>query len=158
MPSSLASAKLHNPYAGVPYARQLTETLDDFFARLPPASTDQSDELPWIFICNPFVARQDKGYRNSDIPKGNEDEAPGEEGRQLRLVVQGSIERLELLADLTNKVTTCGKSQAFIGRELFRERRQAAADMLGLAHAGRVRTGKVSASLGSRGDEFRWLT
>ena len=31
------ASQLHNPYAGVSYAWQLTETLDEFLNRLPPA-------------------------------------------------------------------------------------------------------------------------
>lgn len=140
--SAEPTTKLHNPYAGVKYAWQLTETLDDFLSRLAPATTDQTEDVPWIFICNPYVSRE-KNDQIGEFMKGNEDEAPAEDGSQLRLVVQGGMERLELLADLKKKLELSGKSASFIAKELSQEQKQAVADVLGLAHAGKVRTGKV---------------
>ncbi|KAG6006115.1 hypothetical protein E4U54_000227 [Claviceps lovelessii] len=139
---AIDTAKLHNSYAGVKYAWQLTETVDDFLHRLPPATTNQTEDLPWIFICNPFVARQDKTTSDDAFMKGNEDEAPSESGRNLSLVVQGATERLGLLAELMQRVQKSGKSTNFIARELSQERRNAVSDILHLAHAGRARTGK----------------
>ncbi|KAG6117158.1 hypothetical protein E4U13_001282 [Claviceps humidiphila] len=141
---AMETAKFHNPYAGVAYAWQLTETLPEFLSRLPPATTDQSEDVPWIFICNPFVAREDKTTVVDAHMKGNEDEAPPEAGRQLSFVVEGAKERLTLLSELMQRVKTSGKAGAFIARELSQERRHAASDILHLAHAGRVRTGKAS--------------
>lgn len=46
--------ELFNPYEGVPNARQLTETVEEFLQRLPPATTKASSSLPWIFISNPY--------------------------------------------------------------------------------------------------------
>lgn len=138
------SQKLHNPYSGIPYAWQLTETLESFFVRLPPATTDQSDETPWIFICNPYIPRQEKRPSENQFNKGNEDEAPAEEGSQLKLVCEGGTERLELLASLKKKLEASGKSTNFVGKEMAKERKQTATDILDLAHAGKVRTGKVT--------------
>ncbi|KAG6031234.1 hypothetical protein E4U40_007327 [Claviceps sp. LM458 group G5] len=139
---AMETAKFHNPYAGVAYAWQLTETLSEFLSRLPPATTDQSEDVPWIFICNPFVAREDKTTVVDAYMRGNEDEAPPEAGRQLSFVIEGAKERLTLLSELMQRVKTSGKTGAFIARELSQERRHAASDILHLAHAGRVRTGK----------------
>lgn len=125
------------------YAWQLTETLDQFLTRLPPATTDQSDETPWIFVCNPYVSREGKHEESGAFIKGNEDEAPAEKDSQLRFVVQGAMERLDLLADLKRKVESSGKSTAFVNRELLQEKKQAVSDILALAHAGKVRSGKV---------------
>lgn len=150
----METAKFHNPYAGVAYAWQLTETLPEFLSRLPPATTDQSEDVPWIFICNPFVAREDKTTVVDAHMKGNEDEAPPEAGRQLSFVVEGAKERLTLLSELMQRVKTSGKAGAFIARELSQERRHAASDILHLAHAGRVRTGKAS----SMTTAFFWNT
>ncbi|KAG5920718.1 hypothetical protein E4U42_006093 [Claviceps africana] len=135
--SAIATAKLHNPYAGVEFAWQLTETLDDFLHRLPPATTNQSKDVPWIFICNPLVAREAKSTSDDAFMRGNEDEAPFEAGRQLSLVVQGAMERLELLAELMQRLQTSGKSSNFITQELSQERRNAVSDILHLAYAGR---------------------
>ncbi|KAG5948747.1 hypothetical protein E4U53_006164 [Claviceps sorghi] len=134
---AIETAKLHNPYAGVEYAWQLTETLDDFLHRLPPATTNQTEHVPWIFVCNPFVAREAKGTSDEAFMRGNEDEAPFEGGRQLSLVVQGATERLELLAELMQRLNASGKSFHFITRELSQERSNAVSDILHLAHAGR---------------------
>lgn len=139
---SVETAKFHNPYAGVEYAWQLTETLNDFLSRLPPATTKQTEKVPWIFICNPFVAREEKRTAEDAFMRGNEDEAPAEGGSQLSLVVEGAMERLQLLSELTQRVNKSGKSPTFITRELSQERRNAVTDILSLAHAGRVRTGK----------------
>ncbi|KAJ4170860.1 hypothetical protein NW754_007004 [Fusarium falciforme] len=76
------TSHLHNPYAGVPYAWQLTETVDEFLVRLPPKTTELSEETPWIFICNPYIPRVEKAMAQNQLSKGNEDEAPEEEGKQ----------------------------------------------------------------------------
>ncbi|KAG6006098.1 hypothetical protein E4U21_007395 [Claviceps maximensis] len=144
---AIETAKLHNPYAGVQYAWQLTETLDDFLHRLPPATTNQTENVPWIYICNPFVAREKKQTSDNAFMSGNEDEAPSEGGRQLSLVVQGAMERLELLAELVQRVKKSGKSSNFIKQELSQGRRNAVSDILHLAHAGRARTGKASSKI-----------
>lgn len=137
------AARLHNPYAGVPYAWQLTETVDDFLARLPPATTVQDETIPWIFICNPYIPRLQRRHSDGACLKTNEDEGPAEENSRLQLVVQGGMERLELLSSLRDKLERAGKSQAVIKREMSKEAKQATLDILNLAHAGKVRTGKV---------------
>lgn len=144
---SIETAKFHNPYAGVEYAWQLTESLNDFLSRLPPATTKQTEKVPWIFICNPFVAREEKRTADDAFMRGNEDEAPAEGGSQLSLVVEGAMERLQLLAELAQRVNKSGMSPTFIARELSQERRNAVTDILSLAYAGRVRTGKASKAI-----------
>ncbi len=138
------ASQFHNPYAGVPYAWQLTEKVDDFLARLPPLTTEQSEQVPWIFICNPYIPRADKRQSDSELLKGNQDEAPVEEGSKLEWVVQGGIERLQMLQDVHRMLQEAGKSPSFIQREMNKQRKKAGLDVLHLAHAGKVRTGKVS--------------
>jgi hypothetical protein len=46
--------KLYNPYEGHFCAKQLSETVDEFLTRLPPATTPISNLMPWIFIANPY--------------------------------------------------------------------------------------------------------
>lgn len=41
------AVKLYNPYEGQRYAWQLSETVGEFLARLRPASTMVSNEIPW---------------------------------------------------------------------------------------------------------------
>ncbi|PHH58483.1 hypothetical protein CDD81_5658 [Ophiocordyceps australis] len=133
--------RLHNPYRGIRYAWQLTESVDDFLLRLSPARTEQNETTPWIYICNPFISRLDKTC-SGDIVKGSEDEAPGEEGHHLKLVINGSMERLNLLKNLEDKLQQAAQSQSVIQREMSLERKRAVSDILSLAHAARVRTGK----------------
>ena len=93
-------SSLHNPYEGVPYAWQLTETVDQFLERLPPETTT-SDQVPWIFICNPYIPRVGKRQSDQDQVKGrdNDNEAPDEEGANVQIVVEGGQERLQLVRE-----------------------------------------------------------
>lgn len=127
----------------MPYAWQLTETVDDFLSRLPPSRTEQGEHVPWIFICNPYIAREGKRHSDSEILKGNEDEGPTEPGNHLEWIVQGGKERLELVKSLHDRMQQAGAAPSVIQRVMAGERKQAAQDILGLAHAGKVRTGKV---------------
>jgi hypothetical protein len=137
-------APLHNPYDGVLSAWQLTESLDAFFKRLPPATTDIVEpDLPWIFICNPYIPRKQKADAQSQQSKGNEDEAPEEEGSKLFLAVEGAMERLQLLEDFIQGAPKLGRDPATVTRDINVERRLATRNILDLAHACRVRAGKV---------------
>ncbi|KAL0939457.1 DNA polymerase ii large subunit-like protein [Colletotrichum truncatum] len=136
------SRTLHNPYAGIPFAWQLTETVEDFLARLPPETTEGSNELPWIFICNPYIRRKGKLFAQNQLSRGNEDEAPEEEGSQLTTLIDGGTERLEILSKFMNGIQKTSKSMALRSREIDLEKRRAVQDVLALAHACRVRAGK----------------
>jgi len=138
----LDSTKLHNPYAGVPYAWQLTETVDDFLARLPPGTIEQDDRLPWIFICNPYIDRKVKFEAQNQRSRGNEDEAPEEEGSRLDTLIEGGIERLNILLKFKQGISTTKKSMAAKMREIDLEKREAIQDILGLAHACKIKAGK----------------
>lgn len=137
-------SQLHNPYAGILYAWQLAETVEDFLKRLPPETTT-SDQVPWIFICNPYIPRVGKRQSDKVQMKGkeNDDEGPDEEGANVQTVVQGGEERLELVRDLLDKAAQTKMAKSTMEREANKERRQAAADILTLAHACKVRAGKV---------------
>ncbi|KAH7015126.1 hypothetical protein EDB80DRAFT_327007 [Ilyonectria destructans] len=133
---------LHNPYAGVPYAWQTTETVDAFLHRLPPKTTDQTEDAPWIFICNPFIPRVEKALAESQASKGNEDEAPEEEGSRTKLVIDGGMERLSLVTSFTEGMRKAPKAESTQNREIAKERKRAVEDILSLAHAGKVKAGK----------------
>ncbi|EFQ31804.1 uncharacterized protein GLRG_06779 [Colletotrichum graminicola M1.001] len=135
----LDSTKLHNPYAGVPYAWQLTETVDDFLARLPPGTTEHDDRLPWIFICNPYIDRKVKSEAQNQRSRGNEDEAPEEEGSRLDTLIEGGIERLNILLKFKQGISTTKKSMAAKMIEIGLEKKEAIQDILGLAHASQGR-------------------
>ncbi|CAF3466267.1 hypothetical protein SNK03_012470 [Fusarium graminearum] len=133
---------LHNPYAGVHYAWQLTETVDEFLTRMPPRTTDITEDTPWIFICNPYIARVEKSLAQNQRSKGNEDEAPEEEGSKTELVVEGGLERLEILSKFLEGVRKSRKVPAAQEREMSVERKKASDDILHLAHVAKVRAGK----------------
>ncbi|TFB07531.1 hypothetical protein CCMA1212_000049 [Trichoderma ghanense] len=133
---------LHNPYAGISYAWQLTETVDDFLSRLPPATTDQTPEVPWIFICNPWIPRVHKREGQGQFSRGNEDEAPEEEGSEPAIVAEGGLERLHLVSKFIEGMQRSGKAPSTVENEIAKERRQATSDILKLAHLVKVRTGK----------------
>jgi hypothetical protein len=86
--------------------------------------------------------------RNEDgqagVGRGNEDEAPSEEGSQISVAMQGAQERLDILSTFVRKAESMSKSKAMAEKEANKERKQAAADILSLAHAAKVRAGKVS--------------
>ncbi|RSL39770.1 hypothetical protein CEP53_013816 [Fusarium sp. AF-6] len=136
------TSHLHNPYAGVPYAWQLTETVDEFLVRLPPKTTELSQETPWIFICNPYIPRVEKAMAQNQLSRGNEDEAPEEEGSRTALVIEGGHERLQIAAKFIDGIPRSGLPISVQEREANKERMSAAEDILRLAHAAKVRAGK----------------
>lgn len=136
------TSHLHNPYAGCHYAWQLTETVEAFLKRLPPERTIQSSTTPWIFICNPFIQRQTQGESGSK-GRGNENEAPVEPESNVQMVIDGGLARLELVTALVNRINATSKSVTMKEREISKERQTAVADLLHLAHAHKVRAGKV---------------
>ncbi|KAI8260754.1 UPF0696 protein C11orf68-like protein [Colletotrichum sp. SAR 10_99] len=129
------STKLHNPYAGVPYAWQLTETLSDFLNRLPPETTEGTADVPWIFICNPFIPRKSRFLAQNQFSRGNEDEAPEEDGSQLNTLVEGGTERLRILGNFVDGIHRTKKSATAKLSEINHEKKQAVKDVLSLAHA-----------------------
>lgn len=141
------ASHLHNPYSGISYAWQLTETIDHFLSRLPPATTDRTPEVPWIFVCNPYIPRVHKLESQSQFSKGNEDEAPEEEDSKTAIVAQGGLERLHLVSKFIEGMQRSGKAKSVIDNEIRKERRQAIDDILNLAHLAKVRTGKVRLAL-----------
>lgn len=134
---------LHNPYAGVPYAWQLTEKIEDFLDRLPPRTTLITAKTPWIFICNPYIPRVEKSHASNQASKGNEDEAPEEFGSRTSTVVEGGLERLGLINSFAEGMKRTGKVQSTQEREVQKERKRAVEDILNLAHGCKVRAGKV---------------
>ncbi|PKS07090.1 hypothetical protein jhhlp_005688 [Lomentospora prolificans] len=133
---------LHNPYQGYNFAWQLTESLDDFFTRLPPATTDAEDKLPWIYICNPYVQRKPKAEAQSHASKGNEDEGPEEDGSNLSMANSGGMERLHLLTNFIQGALAIGGNVPAVLKDIENQKLQAMQDILNLAHACKVRCGK----------------
>jgi hypothetical protein len=85
---------LYNPYEGRSCGRQLGETVAEFLQRLPPATTQPSSTIPWIFIANPFRKAPNRAREgNSPIDEG----PPDEESHWARFVVRAG----RLLEELT---------------------------------------------------------
>ncbi|KAH6653734.1 hypothetical protein BKA67DRAFT_562947 [Truncatella angustata] len=149
-PLSLQSKKLaqpditrfHNPYAGVSGAWQLTETVEDFLVRLPPATSDEAKVGSWIFICNPYIDRKRKHDAQNQRIKGCEDEAPEEEGADLMRFCQGGEERLHLVTDFHLTLNKALMTPAMRTREMNKAALDASNDILNLAQALHVRSGK----------------
>lgn len=138
---------LHNPYAGIEYAWQLTETIEDFLERVPPATTDEAPGNHWIWVCNPYINRKKKEEASNQNIPGGEDEAPEEEGADLPSVVEGGMERLHFAREFIDMCKKSGNQPALITRECRKAGVDAAKDILDLAKAHHVRCGKVSETL-----------
>lgn len=132
--------KLHNPYEGQVSAKQLNEAMSDFLARLPPATTDVTLNIPWIYVANPFIPREGGGV----------EEAPAESGAQLNTFIEGGGERLQLFGDLLRTVDEkkraggAGRVSTAMSRQVTAEREGCVNDILMLARVMKVRTGKAS--------------
>ncbi len=111
-------------YEGLQSARQPNETTEEFLARLPPASTDISPEVPWIYIDNPFHSTA--GRKPKDVAR----------------FLEGGEERLNLLLEAVPKIKSSGKTQAAIARELTRYRAEASQSLLNLAQDCNIFSGK----------------
>lgn len=136
--------QLHNPFAGVSYAWQLGESVDEFVHRLPPSTTEPSAHTPCIYICNPHVKRTKKAESGSQAIRGCADEGPeAEGGAHTALFVEGARERLGILAGFLSGLKKMGLSQTAASRDAQSARQVAIQDVLGLAgHLG-VTCGKV---------------
>lgn len=114
---------LHDPYRNVPGARQLSESIPDFLARLPPATTDWRPGLDWIWISNPHLPPDDS---DSDLA-------------QLR---EGGAERLALFETFERMASAVGRPATQVRTDVSRERRKAVEDLKALAGACNIVKGK----------------
>ncbi|KAH9890880.1 DUF1917-domain-containing protein [Xylariomycetidae sp. FL2044] len=133
--------RFHNPYAGMAYAWQLTETVDDFLDRVPPATTSAIGG-PWIWICNPYIERKSKKEAANQYIRGCEDEVPEDDGADLKTLMNAGMERLHIARSFIDKWKNSGESQNIIARESGKAGRAAAKDILQLADQLSVKCGK----------------
>lgn len=138
--SSTDMSQFHNPYAGVPYAWQLTETVDDFLCRLPPSTTEG---CPWIYVCNPYIQRKPKSLSSNQQTAGCEDEGPEDNDADLPTLIQGGMERLHMISNFADHLRTLSKPLPQIQNEVKKAGLDASQDLLGLAKHLRVTCGKV---------------
>jgi len=135
---------LHNPYAGNKHARQLTETVDAFLSRLPPATTEKTPGHAWIWIYNPYRKRKSQMEAQNRHLRGGEDEVPEAEGADLPMLMQAGQERLDIASSFCNEYRNSGQPQVMISRETRKAGMDAAKDILDLAQALGVTCGKVN--------------
>ncbi|KAL2024812.1 hypothetical protein VTK56DRAFT_5633 [Thermocarpiscus australiensis] len=118
-----AAGPLHNEHEGDPYAWQLSESVDDFLARLPPATTDLRPGVEWIWISNPFI--------------------PPRPRQALDRFLEAGTERLELFSSFQKMASASGgKSDVAIQRDVAKARAETAKDLRELAADCNVLTGK----------------
>ncbi|KAK5653567.1 hypothetical protein OQA88_8829 [Cercophora sp. LCS_1] len=124
-PSNITSkGRLHNILEGSPGAWQLGESVDDFLARLPPATTDRLESgLDWIWAANPFIPKKE------DVEE------------HVRFI-QGGTERLELLSEFMKKTSASTKTPFATKRAIAKERETAIKDLKGLAASCNMLSGK----------------
>ena len=137
------ASHLHNPYAGDEYAWQLTETVDAFLHRLPPATTEETPGHSWIWIANPYIKRKSKSEAQNQQVRGGEDEVPEDEGADLATLMQAGEERLHFASSFIQEFRKPGLSKALVTRETKKAGMDAARDILELAKGLRVTCGKV---------------
>ncbi|RYC57186.1 hypothetical protein CHU98_g9023 [Xylaria longipes] len=135
-------SRLHNPYAGDTYAWQLTETVDAFLERLPPATTEEAPGHSWIWICNPYIKRKSRNDAENQRIRGGKDEVPEDEGADLATLMQAGEERLDFASSFINQFRKPGIPQALIIQESRKAGMDAAKDILDLAKGLRVTCGK----------------
>lgn len=138
------TTQFHNPRAGDTRSWQLTETVDAFLSRLPPATTEQTPGHDWIWICNPYIKRKSQAEAENQLVRGGEDEAPEDEGADLARLMQAGEERLHFASSfIAQSSQTPGVSKTLATREAKKAGLDAAKDILELAKGLRVTCGKV---------------
>jgi hypothetical protein len=136
--------RFYNAYEGISYARQLTETTEEFLERLPPATTPLSQAVPWIFIANPYWKTKQpcaRGGNREDLgAEGplNEDTNLSEFGYLAR---RSLLEFARLRREIAEKNT--GKSKTSITKLLNAQRSRIVKDVLDGAVNFKVTSGKV---------------
>ncbi|KAI0542421.1 hypothetical protein GGR58DRAFT_249402 [Xylaria digitata] len=132
----------HNPRAGDPSSWQLDESVDAFLRRLPPATTEETPDHRWIWICNPYIKRKSKSEAENQRVRGGEDEAPEAEGANVPTLMQAGEERLQFASSFIDQFRKPGVSGALLVQETRKAGKDAAKDILDLAKSLRVTCGK----------------
>ena len=156
--------RLHNPFAGVLYAWQLEESVDDFVRRITPSKTTANERTPCIYICNPHIRRGERTQSESQLIPGCSDEGTDtEEGMRTVLFVKGAKERLDILADFLRGLTGMDAPSSTLTHDADTARQAAVKDILGLAGhlgvtCGKVRPARQSISKTGTGACIPYLT
>ena len=123
--------------------------MEAFLARLPPSSTPQTPQTPWICISNPYIATgvttSDGEPQHQHQVRGCEHEGPVARGADLATLCEGGMERLHLASAFIDECRASGAATGpAAAREFGKAGADAASEILALAHALGVRCGKVS--------------
>ncbi|KAF2972057.1 hypothetical protein GQX73_g1545 [Xylaria multiplex] len=134
--------RFHNPRAGDTCSWQLTESVDAFLHRLPPATTEETPDHRWIWICNPYIKRKSKSEAENQGVRGGEDEAPEDEGADVATLMQAGEERLHFASSFIDEFRKPGVPRDLLVQETRKAGKDAAKDILDLAKGLRVTCGK----------------
>ncbi|KFZ07731.1 hypothetical protein V502_09798 [Pseudogymnoascus sp. VKM F-4520 (FW-2644)] len=123
---------LSDRFKGKWFGRQLAETVDEFLQRLPPAITEGSEELQWIWISNPY------------LPLPTTDEGTENVSKLSILCSQGA----NMLNELENTMSHMKQKPprqpaAMASRDISIARDKTVMDILNLAVQMKVTSGKV---------------
>lgn len=124
---------LSDRFKGQWFGRQLAETVDEFLQRLPPATTNGSEELQWIWISNPYLS----------LPPTDEG---GENVSKLSTMCSQVANTLNELDNIMSHMQEKPPRQpaAMASRDISIARDKAVMDILNLAVQTKVTSGKVS--------------
>lgn len=136
-------AVLCNIYEGVPGARQLGQSVEEFLKKFPPSTTPLSDWMPWIWIANPYLT-----------PKSFKGESSGERGDEGGSQGRNSTAELarcgqELLEDFVSvkavvEYENRGKPPSLVTKQVNRLREETAKKIREMAIKLHETSGKVT--------------
>jgi hypothetical protein len=130
--SNIVEQTLYNRLEGVPTARQLDETVDEFLKRLPPRTTFTGD---WIWVTCPILKSKGKAAESRHAPELVE--SPEQMMNRARaLLSQFAVEKERLVTANPNS------TQSTITRKLGPLRERLKEDILDSAVASGVTNGK----------------
>jgi hypothetical protein len=140
IPAPQSTGHLHNPYAGEPYAWQLTETVEEFLRRIPPSDTPfiftPEGTYDWIWITNPFIPPSPR----PTISGAGEGPLPA--NARIEFFKQGGMERLHLFTEFMAHTNAAKIPSHRIAREITKERNVVIEQIQRLAQHLHVRSGK----------------
>lgn len=121
--------------------RQLSETVDEFLHRLPPATTEISNNLPWIWIANPYEPVHAVVEDGDNEPTMEEED---EKSNMSKMIIHG----LNMLQEYEGKrfqiqQHDVAKPVEAVTREISRERDRAVMEIQKLAVELKCTSGKV---------------
>ncbi|KAK4159634.1 hypothetical protein QBC43DRAFT_326775 [Cladorrhinum sp. PSN259] len=134
-PGADLAGRLHNRYSHLPEcAWELTESIDAFLARLPPATTDWRPGLDWIFIANPYIPGPATSSPYSS--------SPSQSSSGLAQLKQAGTERLSIFSDFVSLTNFKIKSPFAAKQQIAKARKEVISDLRDLAVATGEITGK----------------